>query len=177
MNVLLYFCGSRLKGGAGGEEHERAGATRARPSPPKPVTRPPRSAALSRHAAAAPEPEPEAAVDASSDLDVSESLPRDGPASPEAAAASPPAVYAVVRKKRQPGRTMAESCVPRSPVSIPLIKISQTESVERAERAPPQRQPAVADDAPRRLPRQVLGVGQFGLGTGARRFSDVRRRR
>ena len=162
----LIFCASA--GGKRREEHEGAGS-----SPPKPVTRRPTGAgAVSRHAARAPAAPPEPAPLDGSDLDISESLPHDGPVSPEPsgplagpAPASPVTdIYAVVRKKKthqqqvtkKPFDNMAEQCIPRSPVNIPLIKISQTESVERAERGPPQRQPAIVDDAPRRLPRQVF---------------------
>lgn len=110
-----------------------------------------------RGASRPPAPAPDAsdtAPDASSDVDVSESLPHDGP-SP--ALPSPPAVYAVVKKSAPAmAQQPLSSIPPRSPANIPLIRISQTESVERAERAPPQRQPAIVDDAPpRRLPRQV----------------------
>nr|SVE74005.1 EOG090X00E0 [Daphnia barbata] len=101
-----------------------------------------------------------------SDLDISDSLPHDSPVlsggqAAAAAAASPPhqPVYAsVVKKKKEPisspprvaakpnrttttttprggvAATMTEA--PRSPARIPLIRISQTESVERAEKNP-----------------------------------------
>lgn len=93
-----------------------------------------------------------------SDLDISDSLPQDenspvlgprtaGPASPPQPKAQP--VYAVVKKKKKPtnedstrigakasSRThqhpdMTDS--PRSPAKIPLIRISQTESLEQAD--------------------------------------------
>lgn len=102
------------------------------------------------------------AVDGS-DLDISDSLPHDspvlsGPAGrPPPVPASPPhqPVYAsVVKKKKKPspprvepttatqfepiaGHNKTMTDAPRSPAKIPLIRISQTESVERAERNPP----------------------------------------
>lgn len=127
-----------------------------------------------RKASAGPEAraEPVVGYTDGSDLDISDSLPRDSPAlngrgpaagRPVEPSASPPAqpVYASVVKKTkkksssspprvgakpsrtsigqstavQPtGNTMTEA--PRSPARIPLIRISQTESVEQAEKNP-----------------------------------------
>nr|SVE90960.1 EOG090X00E0 [Daphnia sinensis] len=130
-----------------------------------------------RKASAGPDPraEPVVGYTDGSDLDISDSLPRDSPAlnsrgpaagRPVKQTASPPPppqpVYAsVVKKKKKkssispprvgakPSRTsivqstaaqpaastMTEA--PRSPARIPLIRISQTESVEQAEKNPP----------------------------------------
>nr|SVE78053.1 EOG090X00E0 [Daphnia lumholtzi] len=174
-----------IEGGCAESTHQRAGPA-LQVSPPvqptvtgrrygdrraQPVTN---TGPTDRKASAAPEAraDPVVGYTDGSDLDISDSLPRDSPAlngrgraagRPVEQSASPPPqpVYAsVVKKKKKkssispprvgvkPSRTsIAQSTTvqpaantmteaPRSPARIPLIRISQTESVEQAEKNP-----------------------------------------
>nr|SVE73376.1 EOG090X00E0 [Daphnia atkinsoni] len=129
-----------------------------------------------------------------SDLDISDSLPRDSPAlngrgratghRVERRASPPPQpVYASVvkKKKKKPtstspprvgtkpsrtlagqstGDTMAEA--PRSPARIPLIRISQTESVEQAEKNPTTPITDISSGQMGKLKTRIKGPGNKG---------------
>ncbi len=107
-------------------------------------------------------------------MDISDSLPNDN-CSPVLVGDHPTSipphpnkdqqpVYAVVKKKKDPSKAKEETVKPRiapkparlqqgimtdpprSPINIPLIRISQTESVEKAEKNPPPSPPVVVKE-------------------------------